>query len=323
MTVVLQNEEQINKKIEQIENYAKKKYHDRRANCITRADSAKYMIAEKNFLFPTAMGLYVRATTKDSLRTTSARAFQLLSSLGFNPLKANKDLVSIDTYLRFLPFNYDFEFDKASLFRSRLCSLKQIASVFPVYGRTRGTGNPGYSAFNRQMEMVMFDIIGDRVNNAHVMTIGSTGSGKSANNIAILMQMMAMKFPRMVFIDAGASLRHMVNLWQLLGIKTNIIDIQLTRPQYSLNPFVNTQAMLTQVLEMERLHKTLQDYEIELDQKVQDVTRAATDDEKIDEFGERDYLIDFVAAAVLMITGANKKELEAITRQDRYFILKV
>lgn len=324
MTVVLQNEEQIAKKVERIENRAKKSVTTDAEVAVEEAAVIKLMINEKNYLFPTAMGLYVKAENKNTLRLTVAQSFQLLNSLGFNPLKTNKDLVGTDTYLRFLPFNYNYEYDKRSLFRSRLCSLKQIASTFPAYGRTQGTGHPGYSAFNRQMEMVMFDIIRDRVNNAHVLTFGTTGSGKSAFNISMLMQMMAMKFPRMVFVDAGASLRQMVNLWKFMGINTNIIDIQIVNrpPDYSLNPFRQTKAMLSQIQKMEKLKKSLADYEVELEQKIGAMVEAATEEELHEDFGERDYLVDFVASAILMITGADKKELDALTRQDRYFILE-
>lgn len=324
MTVVLQNEAQIMKRVDRIEQRAKKSVTTDAAVAVAEADVIKLMINEKNYLFPTAMGLYIRADDATKLRLSVAQCFQLLSSLGFNPLKANKDLVGIDSYLRFLPFNYNYEFDRKSLFRSRLCSLKQIASTFPAYGRTQGTGHPGYSAFNRQMEMVMFDIINDRENNAHVLTFGTTGSGKSAFNISMLMQMMAMKFPRMVFVDAGASLRQMVNLWQALGIKTNIIDIQMIArpPEYSLNPFANTQGMMKQLEKMEQLKQSLLDYEKELEEKVQALTKVASNTELQAEFSERDFLVDFVAAAILMITGADSKELDALTRQDRYFILE-
>lgn len=324
MTVVLQNEAQVMKRVDRIEQRAKKSITTDAEVSVEEAAIIKLMINDKNFLFPTAMGLYVKSADKNNLRLTVAHAFQLLSSLGFNPLKTNKDLVGSDSYLRFLPFNYNFELDRRSLFRSRFCSLKQIAATFPAYGRTQGTGHPGYSAFNRQMEMVMFDLINDRENNAHALTFGTTGSGKSAFNISMLMQMMAMKFPRMVFVDAGASLRQMVNLWQALGIKTNIIDIQLVSkpPPYSLNPLANTKAMLQQIYKMEQLKKSLLDYDNELEEKVNELTKSASEAELNTDFGERDFLVDFVAAAILMITGADKKELEALTRQDRYFILE-
>lgn len=322
MTMVLQNEDQIAKRIERVEDRAKKSATTDAEITVKEAGSVKIMMAEKNYLFPTAMALYIKAHTEQELMTRNATVLGLLGGLGFDPLVATNDLVSIDAYLRFLPFNYNYEYDKRSLFRSRLCSLKQAASVFPIYGRSTGTGHPGYTAFNRQFEAVMFDLIADRINNAHMLTFGTTGSGKSAFVISCLAQIMAMRFPRMTLIDAGASLRQLVNLWKELGIKVNIIEIQMKRPDFALNPFAETLALLKQLCNIEE-QISLEAYEVELNKRLLEVTTSASPEElKQDDDARRDYLLDFVASAILMITGADKKELEAITRQDRYFIIE-
>lgn len=322
LTSVLVNEQQLSTRIERIENRAKKSITTEAEMAVREASTIKEMIVDKNFIFPTTMGLYIKDSDASSLSRTSALAMQLLSSLGLCPLDASQDLVGVDSYLRFLPFNYNYQYDKRYLFRHKLASLKQIASIVPVYGRTRGSGHCGYTAFNRQMEMVNFDLIKDKVNNAHALIFGTTGSGKSAFVLSMLAQAMAMYCPRLVMVDAGASLRHIVNLWKEMGYSTNIIDIQMTKPKYSLNPFSETEALRNQLKHMARLKQSLEDYDTNLNEKLNELTSNVNEHDLADDIGERDYLIDFVAAAILMITGADKKEMDNLTRQDRYFILE-
>ena len=326
MTTVLVNEKEIATRIEHIENRASKSNTPEAYATVEDADTVKRMVVDKNYIFPSSMCLYVKAPNETELRQRMESAFGRLNVLGFDALDATDDLVSLDAYMRFLPFNYTYEYDKRSLFRSRLCSLKQIASVFPVYGRSRGTGHPGYTAFNRQFEALMIDQIRDRVNNAHMLTFGTTGSGKSAFVISCLAQSMAMLFPRMVLVDAGASLRQLVYLWKSLGMNVNLIEIKMKRPEFSLNPFALLHSLIKQLEKMNSLSITTDDYEAELAKRLDEVTSAQSvedlknDDEE--EEDDRDFLLDFVASAVLMITGADEKEMDLMTREDRFYILE-
>ena len=57
-----------------------------------------------------------------------------------------------------------------------------LASMFPVYGRSRGTGHGGLLFYNRGAEPLLFDPLNpkDRKKNGHMLILGPTGAGKSA-----------------------------------------------------------------------------------------------------------------------------------------------
>ncbi len=323
MTVVIQSQEYRSKQLERIEKKAKKSLDTNAQLAQDEAEVAKVMIAEKNYLYPTAMGVFIKGNDLEALYIIEEKLLALLKIQGFHPITNDKDLVKLDSYIRFLPMNYNFSYDKRELIRSRLCSIKQIASMFPAYGRSRGTGHPCFSGFNRLVEPFSIDPFSDYVNNAHGLLLGTTGSGKSSQASGFLMQTMAVHRPRMVIVDAGASFRYTVALWEHLGIRVNKIEIKMEQPEYTLNPFADTKKMLSQVEALESIKKTLSNYDESLEKRLKAQSKKATDDEKKSKAEDnRDYLMEFVTAATLMITGGEQKEIENLNRQDRYLILE-
>ncbi|MCK4608954.1 MAG: conjugative transfer ATPase [Gammaproteobacteria bacterium] len=322
MTIVIQNQEFRKQALERLKKRARK-CRDRNAQKAgEEAMIAEEMIAEGNYIFPVCMGVYVRGKNQNDLLDKEESTLAVLATNGFKPLPEDKDSLKIDRYLRFLPMNYNYTYDKKYMLQSRLCSVKQIASVLPVYGRTRGTGHPCLVCCNRLGEPFFVDPIFDRQNNAHGLILGTTGSGKSSMSAYFLMQMMAVYMPRMVIIDAGGSFRYMVEFWERLGIKVNKIEIKMEYPEYTLNPFVETEKMLHQVDAIEKIQKTLNEYEVDLEQRLDETVKEATVEEKQGSTENRDYLMEFMTAAMLMITGGEQKEIDALDRQDRFLILE-
>lgn len=325
MTVVIQSQEYRSKELERIEKKAKKSLDTNALLAQDEAQVAKVMIAEKNYIYPTVMGVFIKGESLDDLGLKEEKLQALLKTQGFNPIANAKDLVKLDSYIRFLPMNYNFNYDKRELVRSRLSSIKQIASIFPVYGRSKGTGNIGFSGFNRLGEPFSTDPFTDYSNNAHGLILGTTGSGKSNQASGFLMQVMAAHRPRMVIVDAGASFRNVIDFWQRSGIRVNKIEINMENAgfEYSLNPFAQTKQMLAQVEMLERIKKTLSYYDESLEKQIKDQEAKATIDEKKGRGADnQDYLMAFVTAAILMITGAEENEIKDLNRQDRYMILE-
>ena len=270
-------------------------------------ETAQMMLATQQFIYPTSLGLFLTAEDDAALTQALDKTLAHCKTQGFQPLPPQQDWVSLDSYLRFLPMNYQPHGEKAWLCRARLLSLQQIAALLPVYGRTRGSGQAGFSGFNRLGEPFSFDPFTEYQHNAHGLILGTSGSGKSNQAAAFLIQTMAVHRPRLVLVDAGASFRYVVDFWERCGLSVNRIEIQASNPRVTLNPFVETQAMLYQVARTTKLQTTSTD----------DPEANASLDGLMD---ERDYLMEGVTAAMLMITGGDTHEMASLTRADRGLI---
>lgn len=327
LTIIIQSQETVKNHLFRIENST------RRASS-TEADMAredcalaKRAIESGNYFFPTTMGVYLRGDNLDDLYDKETEVETLLSSNGLIYLSGDNELTPVDSYLRYLPMAYSFEFDKARLLRSRYMSGIQIAKMLPLYGRERGTQHPAITLFNRGGEPLTFDPFNpaDKDFNSHLLLLGTTGSGKSALCIYLMMQLMAVYRPRLVVIDAGNSFGLLSEYFKTLGISVNRVEISFNKPT-SLNPFAESAKMLAQIkakaFKQQQLEQALVEEEENLAKEFEARAEYAT---AVDlESGEenRDYMGEMAIAAQLMITGGEKKEEEAITRQDRYWILK-
>ncbi|WP_198265442.1 hypothetical protein [sulfur-oxidizing endosymbiont of Gigantopelta aegis] len=112
------------------------------------AAHAKRQIALKNKFHPVNLSLYIKADTLSELDEMTYEIDSLLISNDLQPIDLNSDLLTLDSYLKNLPMAYDVEYDKFSR-RSRLMHSLDIAALSPLYGRSRGSGNPGLNEFNR------------------------------------------------------------------------------------------------------------------------------------------------------------------------------
>ncbi len=323
MSIVMQVQSEVELHLKQIHDSAVGR-HALALKVKGEVETAQKAIADSDYLLPTVMAVYVRGNDFDELREREAQTEVLLNSNGFKVI-TDDELYPIDAYLHYLPMSYDFQFDRKNSYRSRYLLLSDIAKLLPVYGRSRGTEHPGMVLFNRGGEPLLYDILKDRTKNAHLLLLGETGTGKSNLLNFLAMQLLTLYNPRLFFIEAGGSFDLLADYCASLGLIINKIKIDPKRP-ISLNPFAQGLKVLDQVAELAaqgeaQRAKLIEDSETrlenDLDKNNVDVFNGAEEAE-----GEsRDILGDMVLAALVMITGGERKEEERITRADRMLIM--
>lgn len=279
-------------------------------------------IANGNYLYPVVMALYLKGETTDDLREKEAQAEVLFNSNGFKVI-TDDELFPIDAYLRYLPMCYDFQFDKKNSYRSRYVLLSEIAKLLPFYGRSRGTENPGFIAFNRGGEPWYYDIIKDRTKNAHFLLLGETGTGKSNLLNFLLTHQLALYNPRLFIIEAGGSFDLFADYCAGFGLKVNKVKIDLRNP-ISLNPFSQGLKILEQIENLDQKAKArfVEESSEKLIKEQEENRKLNVEpnlEEDIDE--SRDILGEMVIAALVMITGGEEKEEARIRRADRMLVM--
>jgi len=269
------------------------------------AESVEREMAKGNKLYPLNIAFYVRGKDLKTLRTHTNQLNAILLPNGLQPILQEADLLAQDSYIRSLPMAYDVSLDKISR-RSRLVFSSHTANLMPLYGRSRGTGHPGLTFFNRGAEPLTFDPLhrSDRKKNAHMLILGPTGAGKSALLVYLLQQMVAIYRPRIFIIEAGGS-------FSLLGqhFKANELAVN----QVTLNPGSNVSlppfADALRLLDKER-RLSLPD----------DPEALPDDEDESEEETGRDILGEMEIAARIMITGGDEREDARMTRADRLLI---
>jgi conjugative transfer ATPase len=286
-------------------------------------------------LYPMLMTLYVTAPTREALSASISQVNALLVPSGLRFIESRHDLVPLDSFMRGLPFNFDPAFDAKSLRRSRLTFASQIAALLPVYGRSRGTPNPGMWFWNRGGEPMWLDPLNkdDRKKNAHMLVLGPTGAGKSATLNYIAMLSMAVHKPRFVIADAGRSFALLLDYFKTMGLSTYTVTLT-AEADVSLPPFLHAHRLLqdedvmSSYLAAERQARlnaglpedsTLQ----ELLGRDEFAEKHAVDGDESDDDGatdKRDLLGEMLISAVMMITGGETQEVARMSRADRYLV---
>src|SRR3990167_5155562 len=279
------------------------------------------MIESNNFLLPTCMGVFLRGKDLTELSEHETAVETLLANNGFIVVSGENDLLPIDSYLRFLPMAYDYKLDCEYLFKSRYQSGMQLSQLLPLYGRERGTGHPILPFFNRGGEPLTIDPFNkdDKDNNSHLLLLGTTGSGKSATCVYLMLTLMAVYRPRLVIVDAGNSFGLLSDYFKELDLSVNRVEIGLNTP-VSLNPFAESAKMLAQVdnqIDRQKIAEMAKSEESELKGLTQKV-----EVQESEEIENRDYMGKMSLAAQLLITGGDKKEEAKITREDRMLIIE-
>lgn len=244
-------------------------------------------IARGNKLFSTSLAFYLRGqSAKDLLEKRNQLCVQLLAN-GLQPISVEADLLRLDSYIRNLPMSYDPALDKVRR-RSKLMFARDVASLIPVYGRSRGKGHQGMVFFNRGAEPLSFDPLNakDRKKNAHMLVVGPSGAGKSAMLVYLLQQVMARHRPRLFIIEAGGSFELLGEHFRAHGLIVNQVTLK-PDTTVSLPPF---------------LHAA-------------DFAQSGTSQTE-----DRDRLGEMEIIARVMITGGESGESERLSRSDRLLI---
>lgn len=239
-------------------------------------------------------GVFLRGDDDNDLKSKCSQVTSLFSSYNLRSIPPSEDLLAQDSFIRALPFGYDPEHDKNGYVkRSRFWYASEIAKLAPIFGRSTGTGNPGLVFYNRGADPLTLDILSklDRKRNSHALILGPTGSGKTSLIIYILLQMIAVHRPRIFLISALSTFSLFAAHLKRLGLSVNYIKVG-EDPDISLPPFIDAQ----------NIHRD------------GDALKA--------DLNARDIMSDLELQAILMITGGDPKEEEAMRRSDRMLIRK-
>lgn len=275
---------------------------------------ARSFLGERHKLYRGNISVFIKGHTNVELRRRHRMVTNALLQAGLEPVAEKDEVAPCSSYLRWLPMAFNPIDDRYNWY-SRFMFVQHIAGLIPLYGRSRGTGTPGLTFFNRGGEPLCFDPISkhDRQANGHLLLLGPTGAGKSATLCKLMTETMAVWRPRVFCIEAGDSFRLMADDWASKGLSTIRITIrpgglsQVTGAQLSLNPFSEA----WKLLELD----TVQLAEAEIEDDDAEEKEVLDDDDE-----QRDLMGEMEIAARLMITGGEPKEIEAMTRADRSMI---
>ena len=275
-------------------------------------------------LVPTFMTLYVSGESPEDLRKKVATVTAQLTPSGLRFIRPGDDLTPLDAFLRGLPMCFDPAFDAKHMRRSRLVFMSQLAALLPVYGRHRGSGNPGMWFWNRGGEPVWLDPLNkrERKKNAHMLVFGPTGAGKSATLNYQCLMTMAVHRPRLFIVDAGASFGLLVEFFKTLGLSTHVVKLN-QQGDVSLPPFVLAHRILDDDDVMASFNAAEHAGAGESGEVVDHLVTTAEEVEKPEgeeEDERRDFLGEMLSSAILMITGGEPKEVDKLGRADRYLV---
>jgi len=274
-----------------------------------QADTALKNRVFDDRLFSIFSGVYIRADDVDDMYRKTRMALSALSH-DFTPIAPKDDPISDTTFLHMLPMAYSFQFDSQKSVRSRLAYSRHIARVLPLYGRGRGTDHPGLLWFNRVGETFAVDPYSkkDRKKTAHGLLFGPTGSGKSASLVLNALHGMAMRHSRQFFIEKGKSFYLLALFYKSMGLSTNTM-IFTPKANISLPPYAMAEEARAQIDDIRNLPEP---------EDLISMEDMGEDDDFDD--SQRDYLGEMEMMTQIMITGANEKENEKMTRQDQFVI---
>lgn len=264
----------------------------------------KELLGNRHKLYRAGITFLLRASDLAGLSQKRMELSTVLLGAGLQPVRPEFDVSPLNAYLRALPMCFNPAMDKKHWYTS-LTWVQHIAGLLPVTGRESGTGNPGFSFFNRGGGVLTFDPLNkqDRTQNAHMLLFGPTGAGKSATLCSMLSQMMAIHRPRLFIAEAGNSFGLLADYFESLGLTVNKISIK-PGSGVSLPPFADA-------------HKLLQTGQAA--SVVDELDLPDLDTEEGDE-DKRDILGELEISARMMITGGDVREDQELKRADRAMI---
>tara|TARA_R110001592_G_scaffold316364_1_gene592807 strand:+ start:41783 stop:44773 length:2991 start_codon:yes stop_codon:yes gene_type:complete len=315
---------------------------------MTRQDCevAKDLMGGGHKLYRSMMCVYVRGDNLKDLRAKTVLVSNILLTNNLSPVREEDESLGLDAYLFNLPMCYEPKMDK-NFKATRPAWSQHLANLSSVFGRHRGTGNPGQTNFNRGGEPLTIDPFNqaDRKKNAHGLILGPTGAGKSAFITSMSSQIMAMLRPRLFIIEAGNSFGLLADYFETRGMTVNKVSLKpgsgVTMPPFSdahlclksdrdelLGSAIGgNQAIVDD--EAMRSHLPNDYSDLSDDAKKKARNKAALDalaeqmndgNDIEDEDAERDVMGEMEIIATLMITGGEEEEARKLTRADRRVI---
>ena len=326
MKIILVPTDQTNEEISAIEN--KVKAAERSQDKLKlEVKIAKEKIAYGDPMFPCEIVFFLRSESEKELKKKSVDVVSILQTQGLNVIDDDKDLIQQDSYIRNMPMNYHYEKDSFRR-RSRLMYSQHIANMMPVFGRGKGTGNPGLLFWNRGGEPMCFDPLNadDRAKNAHLLIFGSTGSGKSAQLVGILLFIMAIYNARIFLVEAGNSFGNLREYIDECGATVHKVSMKSTENSV-LPPFAN--AVLALELEeagldetrserdvLEEVFEHYNNGELEFGEKIS----PDLEEEEEEEEEKKDYLGEMEIIARIIVSGGDKNQSDQVSLGDQQLI---
>tara|TARA_R110001583_G_scaffold88182_3_gene228991 strand:+ start:5244 stop:8219 length:2976 start_codon:yes stop_codon:yes gene_type:complete len=308
---------------------------------------AKDLMGAGHKLYRSMMCIYLRGENLKDLRQKTNQVSNVLLNNSLSPVREEDESLGLDAYIYNLPMCYEPSMDK-NFKATRPAWSQHLANLSSVFGRHRGTGNPGQTYFNRGGEPLTFDPFNqaDRKKNGHGLILGPTGAGKSAIITSMSSQIMAMLRPRLFIIEAGNSFGLLADYFESRGMTVNKVSLKpgsgVTMPPFSDahlclkkdrdellgSPIGGNQSIVDESAIQSHLpddYSRLSDSE-----KKQARYKAAMDviaeqlgddsDSMDEEDAERDVMGEMEIIATLMITGGEEEEARKLTRADRRVI---
>ena len=263
---------------------------------------ARPLLGRRHKLYRGTLAFYLRGRDQAQLRERRIALANVLLGAGLQPVREGDEVAACNSYLRWLPMVYRPDRDPRHWY-TRLLFAQHLANLAPVWGRSRGTGHPGITFFNRGGAPLSFDPLSaeDRAMNGHLLLFGPTGAGKSATLVSLLMQVMAVHRPRLFIVEAGNSFGLQADYFATLGLSVHKVQLA-PGSGVSLAPFAEAGRLVGDP-----------GLAVEVDEDGSEPP-AGTADER------RDILGELEITARLMITGGEAREDARLTRADRSLI---
>jgi len=312
MTVTIEPQDVVSNDIELIADKAFSQRPEARLAREEAIDVLDRMQRHGDKLYPCELAFYLRAEDDRTLRQHVNRTRTLLNQHGIGTIDPWRDAIQATHFKRNLPGVYIAGLDRKATHRARFMFVSHQASLAPIYGRGRGTDNPGFLFFNRSAEPFSIDPLNpkDRQKNAHMIFVGPPGAGKSSTLNWIIQTVTAVHRPRLFILDVGNSFGLLGDYFEKHGVSVHSVRLTMGSA-VSIPPFADAVRLVER---KERIAVgDFEDDESEAREELKDFD---------DEDAERDLLGELEIIARLMITGGEAQEERAMTRSKRMVIRK-
>lgn len=275
-------------------------------------EEARYHVKNGNRLFRVVHAMYYRSPSLAAMPSIENQILNELHQVNLHAILPQYEKNPLDMYLRFLPMNLDYAFEKTRVFRSTYQYATEVAALLPFYGRSRGDGlHPLFTLFNRGGEGFIFDPYHPqfKMANSHMFVVGGTGAGKSVFINSIVLPLLAIKNARVFIIEAGGSFNLLTDYVRSHGKK--VVQLTFNRQDpIPINPFSDSYVALEQVLKEEALLASQREVVQYHSDKIQQAMESGNpiDMPEITTEEDRDTLAEMVMALRNMITGGIAQE---------------
>ena len=305
---------------------------------------AKDQVKRGNYLYRMYQGVYFSGDDLENVEEIERRISNIFSVSRINAIIHKDDLFPLDTFIKFLPFSFDVDYDKTVGFKSSYQYLDDIVRILPIWGRSRGDDMSFcHINYNRGGEVALCDFLSPTYKsyNSHHCIFGTTGSGKSVDLNYKILQYLAVHNARVVALEVGGSFDNTFDFVKKYGGRDCVQwKFDINNPM-AVNPWGEWERALEQYEESERHRReielkynsnvtdeqiTEQIIDIE-SKKLEEIEKDLKKDEKYQDVKNtgdeaRDYLNEFTVTAVIMITRADEKNQADMTYANKALIKK-